>query len=932
MSTLSSEEWQKLSPYLDDALGMKDDERGVWLAGLRDKDPALASLLESLLREHQALAQKHFLEQGPLLSSPAGMTGQTLGAYTLISPVGEGGMGSVWLADRNDGRFDRRVAVKLLRIPLLGRAGGERFQREGAILARLAHSHIAQLLDAGVASSGQPYLILEYVEGEDIVTYCDRRRLDVDARLQLFLGMLDAVAHAHANLIVHRDIKPSNVYVNRDGQVKLLDFGIAKLLEAEGGEGAVTRLTREGGGALTPQYAAPEQVTGGPVTVATDVYASGVLLYLLLTGKHPAGTGLHSPAELVKAIVETETVRPSDVLVPGQDPTEVLVETAAKRATTPDKLRRQLRGDLDTIIRKALKKSPAERYGSVSALADDLRRYLKHEPISARPDTVAYRTAKFIRRNRYRVAAGVLALTAIVAGFAVALYQARLAQRRFQEVRKLAHTFVFDLYDDVAKLEGSTKTREMMVRTGLQYLDNLAKNSGGDPGLQEEIAAAYLKIGDAQGHPTRPNLGRMADALASYRKAGDIYQRLAAKNQTYLRDLAVYYLSYAGLVRFTDLTQAKQFSEAAIQTFDRLRSQQPLDAELQSSYTSAWCTVGDIDEDGGHYRQAWTEFSRCAELARVQLSHQEDPPSLSAVAQAEERVGTAAQELGLFQESLRAFDEDESTLKKLLAAEPLNPRFHRMQAVLHQFRSRLYFDDRYPNLGDPARALESATQYLHETEEMVRSDPNNTAAQTSRAFAACRVSYPLREIDPRAAVRMARDAVRMFDELTASGKTDSLIISGRAQGLRLLGEAQLKAGQVTAARRSAESALAAWREIAAKSARGSEDRVELVHTLILAGEASIAASDLARAQNLLAEARDEAQPIAGHGELTDLIPLARAEEALGTLYTRERRTEEARACYERRVELWQRFPESNEYVDRQKAASKELLARTSHHV
>ena len=931
MSTFSAEWWQKLSPYLDEALGMSGEERSAWLASLRQKDSSLASHLESLLQEHQILSQERFMEKRPALlpSAQPSMAGQTIGPYTLISLIGEGGMGSVWLAERNDGRFQRRVAVKLLRAPLLGQTGGERFKREGNILARLSHPHIAQLLDAGVSAAGQPYLTIEYVAGRNLAAYCDERKLDVPARLRLFLDVLSAVAHAHANLIVHRDIKPSNVFVSDDGQVKLLDFGIAKLLEQEGAEGSPTLLTREGGAALTPEYAAPEQVTGGTITVATDVYAAGVLLYLLLTGEHPAGAGPHSPADLVKAIVETETQRPSRAMACDRKATETAIAAAASRASTPEKLHRLLRGDLDTITAKALKKSPQERYNSAVAIADDVRRYLAHEPISARPDTLTYRAAKFIRRNRVAFAAAMLAGATIITISIVAVYQARMAERRFQQVRKLAHTFVFDLHDEVAKLEGSTKVREMIVRTGLQYLDNLAANAGGDLELQKEIAAAYVKIGDAQGFPTRPNLGRLADAQASYRKAGEIFRRIAAKNKAYLPDLADFYLRNAGLLRFSDPTQAKQLVATAIQTLDGVRARQPLDTPMEMNYITAWCRMGDIDEDEDDYPHAWTEFSRCAELARDRLNRQKDRQALIAVSQSEERIGTAAQELGRLQESLQAFDQDESALRELLAAEPLNPVFHRYQAVLQQFRSRVYFDDRYPNLGDPAKALESARQYLDEAQQMVDHDPNNTAARISRAFAASRVSDSLREIDPPAAVRMAQDSVRKFDELIASGKTQLTITSGRAASLRLLGEAQLRAGEAAEARRSAETALAARRELAARDGAAAQDPVEVLHTMILDGEAAAAAGDRAAAERVLTEARDQAEKLAQHPAVMNFIPLARVEQALGTLYSRQHRTQEARACYERLARLWQSFPGTNEYVERQRTASKMLLEHMS---
>ncbi len=429
MSPLNADQWQVVSPYLDQALNLTDEERSIWLSSLRTQNPGLVDQLEMLLLDYRALSDEGFLETGPVrLPGNPGLTGQTLGVYRLISQIGQGGMSSVWLAERNDGRFERQVAVKFLNISLMGDIGEERFQREGRILGLLVHPHIAELIDAGVSQTGQPYLILDHVEGDHIDRYCDHRMLDIRTRIRLFLDVLGAVAQAHANLIVHRDLKPSNVLVRNDGQVKLLDFGIAKLLESEGHAGGPTQLTVEGGRAMTPEYAAPEQLLGKTITTATDVYALGVLLYVLLTGHHPAGEGPRSPADLVKAIVDSEPTRPSDSVSPVRTSAEMSTTNAARRGATPDKLRRLLRGDLDTIITKALKKEPAERYPSVTALADDLRRYLKSEPISARPDTLAYLAAKFVRRNVTAVTLATLAIVLTAAGVLGTWIQARTAR------------------------------------------------------------------------------------------------------------------------------------------------------------------------------------------------------------------------------------------------------------------------------------------------------------------------------------------------------------------------------------------------------------------------------------------------------------------------------------------------------------------------
>jgi eukaryotic-like serine/threonine-protein kinase len=409
MSALEPDRWQAITPYLDQALELAEDEREMFVSSLRGHDAALAHELELLLAEHRLVAAERFLERPAMAPLGGPAAGHAVGAYTLLSPIGSGGMGTVWLAGRSDGRFERQVAIKFLSVALAGR-GEERFRREGRILARLTHANIARLIDAGVAPDGQPYLVLEHVAGTQIDRYCADRGLAVADRVRLFLRVLDAVAHAHANLIVHRDIKPSNVLVTADGGVKLLDFGIATLVDDDR---SATRVPTRDAGAMTPSFAAPEQLTGGAVTTATDVYALGVLLYVLLADRHPAGEAAQLPAELVKAIVERDPGRPSSAAEPGR--------------------RRALAGDLDTAVLKALKKRPDERYASVTAFADDLRRYLNHEPLAARPDTLAYRAAKFVRRNRAITALAAVAIVASAAGIIGTTMAARTAsaQRDF---------------------------------------------------------------------------------------------------------------------------------------------------------------------------------------------------------------------------------------------------------------------------------------------------------------------------------------------------------------------------------------------------------------------------------------------------------------------------------------------------------------------
>jgi serine/threonine-protein kinase len=478
MSALTGERWLALSSYLDQALDMTPEERDPWLATLRVENPSVAADLMGLLAERDTINRAGFLETSVALHpTQQPLSGLRLGAYTLVAPLGRGGMGTVWLAERSDGRFTRKAAVKLLNTALIGRAGEERFKHEGTLLARLTHPNIAHLIDAGVTTTGQPYLVLELIEGAHIDQYCKTRGLDIEARLRLFLDVLEAVAHAHANLIVHRDIKPSNVLVRDDGVVKLLDFGIAKLLEDDGNAIGST-LTVEGGSALTPQYAAPEQLTGGTITTATDVHALGVLLYMLLGGPNPGAGTSGSAAELIKAIVETEPLRLSAVVPNGK----------------------AFRGDLDNIVAKALKKRPEERYASVTAFADDLRRYLRREPVGARADTLLYRATRFVQRNATGVAA---AIVMTIAGLGlVGFYTTRVASER-----------------DRAQLEAQKSARMSELLTSLL--------TGADPFASRDREPTVRNILEAGAERVNKELADQPELKAEMLNViGRVYQRL----------------------------------------------------------------------------------------------------------------------------------------------------------------------------------------------------------------------------------------------------------------------------------------------------------------------------------------------------------------------------------------------------------------------
>jgi eukaryotic-like serine/threonine-protein kinase len=428
-TTLGLAEWAEVSPQLDVLLDLDSEAREARLEAIAASEPAMAARLRQLLAHLSALDDSAFMAVPAIAAAlgtaeSPGLSSPRIGAYRLEREIGRGGMGSVWLAHRADGRYQGQVAIKFLQGGHFDSARQRRFTREGEILARLDHPHIARLLDAGMAAgpagaAGQPYLVLEWVDGLPIDQHCDTHGLDLRRRVRLFLDVLDAVAHAHARLILHRDLKPSNILVTALGQVKLLDFGIAKLMaDGEAGGAEATELTALGGGFLTPQYAAPEQVHGQEVTTATDVYSLGVLLFLLLTGTHPTSAPTDTPADRLKSILETEPRRAS---------------TAARQGPAPQRVK-ELRGDLDTIVAKALKKAPSARYANAAALAADLRCWLQHEPVSARPDSLGYRLSRLMIRHRWATAATFAVLLALTVGGALALWSAADAR----EARALA--------------------------------------------------------------------------------------------------------------------------------------------------------------------------------------------------------------------------------------------------------------------------------------------------------------------------------------------------------------------------------------------------------------------------------------------------------------------------------------------------------------
>jgi len=417
-------------------------------------------------------------EAEDLLQSTDGeRRGRRCGPYRLIQLLGRGGAGAVFLAERADGEVEHRVAIKLLRHDIGRPVFRDRFLQERQILASLQHPGIARLIDAGHTDDGQPYLVMDYIDGVSLDVYA--AKLELRDKLTLFLRVCDAVSYAHRNLVVHRDIKPSNILVDAAGEPKLLDFGIARILDA------ATDQTRTQERLLTPDYASPEQVRGAAQTTTTDVYSLGAVLYEILAGQAPRsdrGDGR-----------ERSIPKPSETVTTPCEPAKGPGESVPRKV-----LRRALSGDLDNIVLKATNPEQSERYQSVDHLSEDLQRYLTGRPVLARDDRFAYRARKFLRRNRVAVAAGVLVLASLSGGLAFSIHEQNKTQKRFNEVRSLANSILFELYDEIAKLPGGTKARHMVLEKAILYLDGLAKDAAGDMSLRMELAQAYIRVAELQ--------------------------------------------------------------------------------------------------------------------------------------------------------------------------------------------------------------------------------------------------------------------------------------------------------------------------------------------------------------------------------------------------------------------------------------------------
>ena len=694
-----------------------------------------------------------------------------LGPYRLICEIGHGGMGAVYLGVRDDDAFQKRVAIKVLKRGMDTESIVRRFRHERQILASLQHAFIAGLLDGGTTPDGRPYFAMEYVEGQPIVDYCDAHRLDTAARLKLFRNVCAAVQYAHQNLIIHRDIKPANVLVTADGTPKLLDFGIAKLLNPELA-GHTLAPTAPGLQLMTPEYASPEQVRGEAVTTATDVYSLGVLLYELLAGRLPYRLTSRAPADIVRIVCESEPMRPSTAITsidtqpatdaamrsdPPQEPTRP--SKPDRRLTVDvDRLRRQLAGDVDNIILKALSKEPVRRYASVDQFAEDVRRHLAGLPVIARKDTWGYRTTKFVRRNRAAVVAAAMTLVALVAGIIGTTWQARAAraeraraEQRFGDVRHLANAFLFDFHDSIADLEGSTPARKLIVTKGLEYLDKLAHDAGDRVDLRREIAGAYIKVGDVQGRRFTPNLGDTAGALASYRKAAALYESItgeAARDEAARRELALAYMRLSDVLTAAgDTAGSLSFAQKSLAIEREVSSDATDTPSARRALVASYTRVGDMLAATGDVTGA-LEHRRTA-LAIMESVIAAAPDDLANIRQlgvAYQKLGNTlgnpnAPNIGDYAGGLAALERSAEIFRNASAKHPTNAMFRRNHAVAESNAADVLFAMKRV---DDALARERRSLAVYEAQ--AKADPTNAAAQDDLAIGYSKIGQLLEAI------------------------------------------------------------------------------------------------------------------------------------------------------------------------------------------
>ncbi len=608
---MNSENWQKIKEVFNEAVEIPSAERAEFLQKKINGDEEMRREVEKMLVFADEDSMSDSLEKNAFeifTNGDQAKLPERIGEYKIIKEIGRGGMGAVYEAVRETENFRQRAALKIIKRGMDTDAILSRFRHEQKILASLEHANIARFLDGGMTGDGLPFYAMEFVEGKFIDDYCKEKNLSVKEKLELFREVCAAVQYAHQNLVIHRDLKPKNILVTEDGTPKLLDFGIGKILASDEAEeiGTATQF-----GMMTPAYASPEQIRGERIGTTSDIYSLGVILFELLTGEKPYKVNSKSQIEIERAILETEPEKPSAV----QSPKSKAQSQNSALSTQHSAL---LKGDLDNIILKTLRKNPNERYSSVQEFSEDIRRHLTGLPVSARPLTMSYRAAKFFERNKGAVIAGAFVFLALLTGIIIALWQAQIAraeraraEHRFNEVRELANNVIFKYHDAIAALPGATATREMLVSDALKYLDNLSSEAEDNTELQRELAAAYFKLGDVQGKQYEANIGDTAGAVKSYKKAAALLESVIQKEeknyQAKFELVRVYDALFAVYMRFADEETKFAVLEEALNLIDELTAAEPENFEFQMQKINLLVrkgdTITDFEKKFGHFSQ-----------------------------------------------------------------------------------------------------------------------------------------------------------------------------------------------------------------------------------------------------------------------------------------------------------------------------------------
>lgn len=817
---MNPERWKEIKSILEQAIEVAPPERALYLDEVCGNDRELRREVEALLdfdnTRANALEQPAFsiLDENGFGKNAKNLIGKQIGNYKVVDELGIGGMGAVFLAERADGAFNQKVALKIVKRGMDTDAVLRRFLNERQILAALEHPNIAHLIDGGTTEDGLPYFVMEYVEGEAITNYAALKNLNLEERLKLFREVCAAVSFAHTNLVIHRDLKPSNILVTKDGTPKLLDFGIAKLLKSENtiGETATRSFI------FTPEYASPEQMRGEKLTTATDVYSLGVILYELLTGTRPYKTSSRNISDIIRAVCETLPERPSSVV--SNQPTAIgnktnpnsEQQTTNNEQQTKPKSKIQnpklLKGDLDNIILKALRKEPERRYSSVEQFSEDIRRHLDGLPVTASKDTWNYRASKFIQRNRYGVVAAGLVLITLLVGLGATLYQADVArrerakaERRFADVRQLTTSFLFEFHDAIESLSGSTPARKLVVSRAIEYLDKLAAESAGDVALQRELATAYSKIGLVQGNSYHSNLGDNEGAMKSYRRSLEIRQRLVDAdpgNRELQHELAD---SHEGvgdmLYTINDLNGALESYEKAVAILEKIVADEPNNLEFRYSLAGVLGKRGDVSgmegfPNLGDAPRALDSYRRGVAIYEKLIETQpENEKYKSGYAIMLYYYGMMQTTTGDAKNAITNGQKSISILESLIAANPGNAKYetYLMSALVFM---------RYPLLdeGRTTEAIQNARRVVQTMEKLVAADPKSAYLKRSLS-----VSYNslgrclLQAGDAKGAIENHRRSLAMVEELSAAGLSSEQTSRDISITKQYLAEAQLETGE-----------------------------------------------------------------------------------------------------------------------------------------